>query len=110
MDHPIEAHGAVIELQDVNWGVRLSNWLSRIACDLIQQNMVDKQLTLAKRVLEGLAAHGPVSARTALRQCRSLTAGDLDAAAVKLGYLIENRDSGNRGRPKKVYVPPTFSE
>ena len=106
MDHPVEAHGAVIELQDVNWGVRLSNWLSRIACDLIQQNMVDKQLTLAKRVLEGLAAHGPVSARTALRQCRSLTAGDLDAAATKLGYVVKMEAKGVRGRPKKVYIKP----
>ena len=106
MDHPIEAHGAVIELQDINWGVRLSNWLSRIACDLIQQNMVDKQLTLAKRVLEGLAAHGPVSARTALRQCRSLTAGDLDAAATKLGYVVKMETKGVRGRPKKVYIKP----
>ena len=68
--------------------------------------MVDKQLTLAKRVLESLAAHGPVSARAALRQCRSLTAGDLDAAALKLGYTVEMRGKGERGRPKKMYIKP----
>lgn len=103
LDHPVDVHGAAMELQDVNWGIRLSNWLSRIACELVEQNMIDKQLTLAKRVLEGLAASGPVIARTALKKCRSLTVGDLDAAAVKLGYTVHYAKKPS-GQLQKQYL------
>jgi hypothetical protein len=105
MSHPQESHEASIELQDINWGIRLSNWLSRIACELVEQNMVDKNLTLAKRVLEALSANGPVVARTALKQCRTLTAGDLDAAAIKLGYQVHFAPRPV-GRPQKQYLKP----
>jgi len=91
-----------IEIQDVNWGIRLSNWLSRIACDLVEQNMIDKSLMLAKKVLEGLDGKGPIPAREALRMCRSLTSGDLDSAATKLGFEIEYQQTSTR--KKKFYI------
>jgi len=93
---------SAIESMDVNWGIRLSNWLSRIACDLVEQNMVDKSLMLAKKVLEGLDGKGPIPAREALRMCRSLTSGDLDSAATKLGFEIEYQQTSTR--KKKVYI------
>jgi putative DNA primase/helicase len=103
MASPTEISPVVaIEMQDIQWGVKLSNWLSRIACDLVEQNMVDKSLTLAAKVLSDLAARGPVNSRDALRLCRSLTAGDLEAAAVKLGFRVEFVTTGKR--KKKVFV------
>jgi hypothetical protein len=101
MQSPIEVGSAFVEIQDVNWGIKLSNWLSRIACQFVEQNMVDKSLVLAKRVLETLETDGKVYARDALRSCRSLTSGDLDAAAVRLGFEIGSEGTG--ARPKKVY-------
>lgn len=100
---PINVATSSVEMQDVNWGIRLSNWLSRIACDLVEQNMIDKSLMLAKKVLEGLDGKGPIPAREALRMCRSLTSGDLDSAATKLGFEIEMQAT-KAGRPKKVYI------
>lgn len=93
---------AAVELQDINWGIKLSNWLARIACELVEQNVIDKSVQLAKKVLEQLSsAGGRVSSREALKKCRILTAGDLDAAAQTLGYEIELEAS--KRKPKKFY-------
>jgi hypothetical protein len=102
MASPAEVASAAVESQDINWGIKLSNWLARIACELVEQNVVDKSVLLAKRVLEQLSAIDPrVSSREALRRCRTLTAGDLDAAAETLGYKIEF-EPGKR-KPRKFY-------
>jgi hypothetical protein len=102
MEGSAEAPYASVELQDLNWGIKLSNWLSRIASELVEQNVVDKSLLLAKRVLEQLEASGsPIVAREALRRCRTLTAGDLDAAATKLGF--ESYFEPSKRRPRKCY-------
>lgn len=102
LSEPIQVQTASLETEDVNWGIKLSNWLSRIACDLVEQNMHDAALNLAKQVLESLNGNGPIMARDALRQCRSLTAGDLDAAAVKLGFEVI--EIPTRTKPKKAYL------
>lgn len=102
LSEPIQVQTASLETEDVNWGIKLSNWLSRIACDLVEQNMHDAALNLAKQVLESLNGNGPIMARDALRQCRSLTAGDLDAAAVKLGY--EMIEIPTKTKPKRAYL------
>jgi hypothetical protein len=102
MATPAEVASAAVELQDINWGIKLSNWLARIACELVEQNVVDKSVLLAKRVLEQLSAIDPrVSSREALRRCRTLTAGDLDAAAETLGYKVEFEPA--KRKPRKFY-------
>jgi hypothetical protein len=102
MESPSECKSAAIEMQDINWGIKLSNWLSRIASDLVEQNVVDKSLMLAKRVLEQFQSSGePIVAREVLRKCRVLTAGDLDAAASKLGFEVYFQPG--KKRPKKCY-------
>lgn len=95
-----------LELQDVNWGIKLSNWLARIACDLIQDNTVDRGLDKAKMVLTEATKYGPARSRDLLRACRSITAGDLAAAAVALGYLVEEIPTRSKGSKAKIYRRP----
>jgi hypothetical protein len=98
-----------IELIDVQWAVCLSNWLARISCGLIRENVFDKSGSKAKSLLMKALTESPegVNCRALLRACRSITAGDLQAAADEMGLLTENRSSG--GRPSKWYMTNTNS-
>jgi hypothetical protein len=90
-----------VEIQDVNWGIKLANWLAKIACGLVKENTVDKSLGKAKMILIKAVENGPANRRELLRAFRSVTAGDLDSAAIELGLTI--RKDGSGGRPKVFY-------
>lgn len=93
-----------IELQDVNWGIKLANWLARIACGLIRENTVDKNLERAKSILTRATESGRVSKRDLLRTFRNITSGDFEAAAMELGlHVVRDKTSG---RPKVFYERP----
>jgi len=87
-----------IEMEDVEWSVRLSNWLAHTACSLIKENVMDKSGAKAQAILASLMAACPdgVQKRAVLRQYRSLTAGDLGSAAAALGLKEELRGNGIR--------------
>ena len=105
LSRPSECVGAVIEAQDVNWGIKLANRLARVSCDIIDQQVVDIGLSKAKAVLSQAIATGqPISKHSILRKHRTLSSGDLEAAAEQLG--IEAKDVPTRGRPKRMYHPP----
>lgn len=92
----------LVELADVEWAVLLSNWLARIACGLIRENVYDKSCDKAKKILlKALESHSEVIKRDILRAYRSLTAGDLQAAADELG--LETFEIQTGGRPKVAY-------
>jgi hypothetical protein len=93
-----------IELQDINWGIKLANWLARIACGLIRENTIDKNLERAKTILTRATEAGRVSKRDLLRTFRNITSGDFEAAATELGLTIV-RDKTS-GRPKVYYERP----
>lgn len=94
-----------IEIQDVNWGIKLANWLAKIACDLVRENTVDKSKAKAKAILTEAVQKGPVNSRELLRAFRGLSAGDLSAAATELGLTI--RRDKTKGRTKVFYERPT---
>lgn len=94
-----------IELHDVNWGIKLSNWLARTSCDLVRENTVDTSLAKAKAILIAATQHGPVSARDLMRSHRSITGGDFKAAADLLGYTTTRTKT--KGRPKVFFERPT---
>jgi len=105
LSEPSECVGATIEAQDVNWGIKLANWLARVSCQIVQGQIVDEGLGRAKAVLSQAIATGkPISTRSLLRANRGLTAGDLNAAAAALG--IEAKIVPTGGRPKRMYLPP----
>jgi hypothetical protein len=95
----------MIEIQDVNWGIKLANWLARIACQLIEQNTIDAGKAKAKTILSKAIEQGPVNANDLIRAFRDLSSGDFAAAAQELGLRI--RLEKTKGRPRKYYESPT---
>ncbi len=94
-----------IEIQDVNWGIKLANWLAKIACDLVRENTVDKSKAKAKAILTEAVQKGPVNSRELLRAFRGLSAGDLSAAATELGLTVR-QDRTPKGRTRVFYESP----
>lgn len=99
-----------IELSDMQWAVKLSNWLARISCGLIRENIQDTGSAKAKAILAKAIESSPngVNKRKLLRICRSITAGDLQCAAEEIGLVTVNRNP--KGRPSIWYERPPVSE
>jgi hypothetical protein len=92
-----------IEKVDIEWAVKVSNWLGRNACSLVKENTIDTELIKAKTILSEAIKHGRVNRGSLLAANRSLTSGAFDAAAKSLG-LIKTKDKlGRRGRPPEYY-------
>lgn len=91
-----------IEREDIDWGIKLANWLANIACSLVKENTVDTSIVKAKAILLRATAIAPVRATELYKACRSLTAGDFEAAAKELGLTVRVDKSG-KGRPVKFY-------
>ncbi len=104
-----------VEEEDVNWGIGLANWLARIACGLIRENVMDLQAMRAEQVLlAAIRRSGPVSKRDLMREFRSISGSEFLAAAENLksqGMISIERDS-TTGRPRILFVlnKPTEGE
>ncbi len=92
-----------VELEDCNWAIRLSNWLAKIACGLVKENTKDKSCNKAKTILASIVANGPARKRDILRQHRSLTAGDLQAAADQLGLKTVTMGGGHKSGRTSIW-------
>jgi len=95
-----------IELQDIDWGIRIANWLARVACGLVRENVVDTQANRAKHILQtAVLKLSSINRTDLLRQFRSISASEFTAAAEELQAMgvikIVSESSG--GRPKVVY-------
>jgi len=74
-----------IELRDVNWGIHIANWLARVACALIRENVVDSQANRARHVLQmAVSKLGSVSRRDLMREFRSISGSEFTAAAESM--------------------------
>ena len=94
-----------IELRDVNWGIHVANWLARVACALIRENVVDSQANRARHVLQmAVLKLGEVSRRNLMREFRSISGSEFTAAAESLQTdgLIEIMAEGST-KKKIVY-------
>jgi hypothetical protein len=98
-----------IEMQDVDWGIRVANWLARVACALIRENVVDTQANRARHVLEtAVLKLGSVSRRDLLREFRSISGSEFTAAAesLKSEGRIDISNEETSGRPRLIYKRP----
>jgi hypothetical protein len=96
-----------IELIDIEWGIKVSNWLARIACQLISENFRDRTTDQLCDIIEqSIGLGGEVSTRDITRAYRRFSSGDVMAAARKLEasgkVVIERKNSAGRGRPSWV--------
>ena len=90
-----------VEIGDIEWGIRLSNWLARSACEAIKARVVDKQQNKAKALLMTIPAGGSLAAQP-LQRNHGVSKGDLEQAAKELG--LERRiEKNSSGRPSVVY-------
>jgi len=98
-----------VEIQDVNWGIKLANWLAKIGCGLVQENTVDKSVANAKGILtKALTKTDTIVKRDVLRMFRNISSGDFETAAAELGLVATSVKT--RGRPKVVYAKPVVDE
>jgi hypothetical protein len=98
-----------VELQDVDWGIQVANWLARVACALIRENVVDTQANRARAVLEiAVSKLGSVSRRDLMRDYRSISGSEFTAAAESLQAegRIEVFVEPIPGRPRVTYRKP----
>ena len=96
----------VIEQQDVEWGIKMANWLGRVACGLIVENVNDTQAQRAMSViLNALGPTGEIERILLMREYRSITASEFTAAANTLQHRksIEIVKTATKGRPKILY-------
>lgn len=91
-----------IEMVDIEWGIKVSNWLGHIACQLVEQNFVDAATTRNRAIiLDAVNRYPEVKTRDILRACRRMTAGELMAEAGELEAegMIEITYTKTGGRP-----------
>jgi hypothetical protein len=96
----------LIEKQDIDWGIRLANWLARVACGLIRENVVDSQAARARHVLESCVLKvGSISRRDLMREFRSISGSEFTSAAEGLQAegRIEIVSEAIPGRLRVVY-------
>lgn len=100
-DNPI-----TIEMIDVEWGIKMSNWLAKIACDLVHQNVADPNVHRLKNLILEAVRGGEKSQEWLTRKLRPrFTGGDIYAAAKELEVeeSLSIREESTGGRPKRLF-------
>jgi len=108
-----------IEMQDINWAVKLSNNLAETSCNLLLDGIVDEQKRHAQdRILAGIAAKGSISLGMIANKHQKITVAQFRAAGISLAdaglIQIEKIKPQGGGRTKEVYskkieLPPDES-
>lgn len=100
-----------IENEDIEWAIRLSNYLARTSCNLLLEDVVDQQEYVAKeKILKAIGSAGEV-AHNKLKRCNGkITSAQLRSAARALesSGLIEiiSQKPPKGGKEKVVYRRP----
>jgi predicted transcriptional regulator len=101
-----------LELEDIDWGIKMANWLARTACSLIRETVVDSGATkTTQKVLKAITEAGSLTRQQLLSMMKSASAGEVSAAAKFLeskGLIkIESIKPKGPGRPSHRYVSVT---
>lgn len=94
-----------IELEDINWGIAISNWNTRLACSLIGEQVADSiGGAIQKKVAAIIQKAGKLTQREICRALRSADKGQISAAIEELETLglvtVSIEQTG--GRPSKT--------
>jgi len=93
----------LVEEEDVEFGIRISNWITRTMCGLISENIADSHALKAQHILLTAVAENPIVGRRELmRKFRSITSTELSAAVTVLVAdgkieVIESPRTGTKG-------------
>lgn len=101
----LEDEPIVIEMIDVEWGIKLANWLAKIACELVAENVADPNQGRLRSLIMTALADSDKPQEWFTRKFRKFTSGDIQAAAAELegDGLIQIREESTGGRPKRIY-------
>jgi hypothetical protein len=96
-----EGHTTAIQIQDVDWAIRLSNYLTRQACGLIDINTINPHKNKAEMaIMDFVTKAGDWVNLRAIQHRRHISKGDLVSAAARLQeagrILLESRPYGKR--------------
>jgi hypothetical protein len=102
-----EFNQPMVELEDVNWGIKVANWNTRLACSLMAEQVKDTIGDQLRNKIKAFvtAAKEPVGRREITRAFRSADSGQINAAIselVSLGQIYEQTLMSG-GRPKTIY-------
>ena len=97
-----------VEIEDMNWGIKIANWCANLACDLVDETVVD---TITSKVTAAIvqvltAAGGRATMTTITRSLRTSDAPQIRASIKELekaGRVDVTKEAG-AGRPKMWVV------
>ena len=97
-----------IEDEDIEWAILMSNFIARTSCNLLLDDVVDEQQSVAQRkILAALQSLDEITHRTLCRKHEKITSAQFSAAAIALqvsGLIeIETVIPTRGGRGKVVY-------
>ncbi len=106
-----DQHHTAIGIDDINWAIRLSNWLTRQACGLIESNTINPHKGRAEMaIMDFVTKAGDWVNLRAIQHKRSISKGDLVSAANRLQaegkILMESRPYGKREQIKVRKADP----
>jgi hypothetical protein len=106
-----EGHATAIQIQDVDWAIRLSNYLTRQACGLIDINTINPHKNKAEMaIMDFVTKAGDWVNLRAIQHRRHISKGDLVSAAARLQeagrILLESRPYGKREQIKVRLADP----
>ena len=106
-----EGHATAIQIADVDWAIRLSNYLTRQACGLIDINTINPHKNKAEMaIMDFVTKAGDWVNLRAIQHRRHLSKGDLVSAANRLcdegKILMESRPYGKREQIKVRRADP----
>ncbi len=97
-----------IEMKDVDWGIKLSNYIANSACRLLLEELKDTQHEAARnKIVSAINDKGTVTLATLLKNTSRMTSGQFQAAAASLVkdniITIAYEKPATGGRTKTVY-------
>jgi DNA-binding HxlR family transcriptional regulator len=96
-----------VEIEDMNWGIKVANWCANLACDLVDETVVDtisnKTTSAVMAVLTSLGGRATMTQLT--RSLRSIDAPQIRASVNDLekSGKVSVRKEATSGR-SKVWV------
>lgn len=93
-----------VEIEDMNWGIKIANWCANLACDLVDETVIDtitnKTTSAILSILTSLGGRATMTQIT--RSLRSFDAPQIRASIAdleKTGKIVVTKEETS-GRPK----------
>jgi len=98
-----------MEMEDIDWAIKLSNHIGRVSCNLLLSEVEDRQMSEAQtKILTAVRSQESITQRVLSSNNKKITTAQFNAAALALeaqGLIkISRIKPQNGGREKVVYI------